>query len=197
MIVIGLTGGPGTGKTLAAGYLKKHDAVILSGDEAGKRAVDDHPAVLRKLVKAFGKKILRPVGTLDRRKLGSIAFASPEDHKKLNQIVHPTLLKILKSDLNRCRKSHRARLVVIDAALIYEWAIANWCDYMLVISARRDLRLKRLMAQGLTRRQAVDRISSQIPDREKVALADYVIENNSGKNQLRSKIDRFLADLPR
>lgn len=196
MIVIGLTGGPGTGKTLAAGYLSERGAVILSGDEAGRRAVEEHPAVLRNLVKAFGKKILRPDGTLDRRRLGSIAFASPEDHRKLNQIVHPTLLRILKYDLNKCRKSHKARLAVIDAALIFEWAIADWCDYMLVVTAKRDLRLQRLTAQGLTRRQAEDRISSQIPDREKAALADYVIENNSGKNQLRRKIDRFLAALP-
>ncbi len=196
MIVIGLTGGPGTGKTLAAKYLSERGAVILSGDEAGKRAVEEHPAVFRNLVRAFGKKILHADGTLDRRQLGSIVFASPEDHKKLNQIVHPTLLKILKSDLNKFRKSRKPRLVVIDAALIYEWAIANWCDYILVVTARRDLRLKRLSAQGLTRRQAEDRISSQIPDREKAALADYVIENNSSKSQLRRKLNRFLAALP-
>jgi dephospho-CoA kinase len=196
MIIIGLTGGPGTGKSLAALYLKERDAIILSGDEAGKRAVDEHPLVLRNLIKAFGKEILNPDHALNRRKLGSIAFADVEAHRTLNKIVHPQLLKILKADLKAHLKSTKGKLAVIDAALIFEWGIADWCDYILVVTARRDIRLKRLIAQGLSRRQAEDRIRSQIPDRDKIALADYVIENNGTKAKLRAYIDQFLKLLP-
>jgi dephospho-CoA kinase len=196
MIVVGLTGGPGTGKSLAASYLEKRGAVILSGDQAGRRAVEEFPAVLGKLVAAFGESILNSDNSLNRRKLGSIAFASPQAHKRLNEIVHPQLLKILKSELRNSIRKKKTELIVIDAALIFEWAVADWCDYILVVIARRDLRLKRLMSQGLTRKQAADRIGSQIPDRQKVALADYVIENNSSKSNLRRKVDRFLKSLP-
>ncbi len=196
MIVIGLTGGPGTGKSLAASYLEKHGAVILSGDDSGKKAVEEYPSVLRNLVKAFGKEILNPDGSLDRRKLGNIVFADPDVRQILNEIVHPRLLKILKNDLQKHLRRKRANLVIIDAALIFEWAIADWCDYVLVVTARRDVRLKRMMAQGLTHRQAEDRIRSQIPDREKAALADYVIENNGTKVELRKEIDRFIGMLP-
>jgi dephospho-CoA kinase len=194
MITIGLTGGPGTGKSLAAKYLAVKGAIILSGDEAGRRAVENHSTLLRNLVKAFGNEILNPDATLNRRKLGRIAFSDVEAHRKLNEIVHPALLKILKSDLKKRRK--KSKLVVIDAALIFEWSIANWCDYILVVTARRDIRLKRLMAQGLSRREAEDRIRSQIPDRDKAALADYVIKNNGTKSELRKSITKFLKLLP-
>jgi dephospho-CoA kinase len=192
MTVIGLTGGPGTGKSLAARYLADKGAIILSGDEAGKRAVEEYPVVLRNLEKSFGNAILNSDGTLNRRMLGRLAFSNPEAHQKLNEIVHPGLLKILKSDL----KKTKSKLIVIDAALIFEWGIADWCNYILVVTARRDIRLKRLKSQGLSRREAEDRINSQIPDRDKAALADYVIENNGTKTSLKINIHKFLQLLP-
>jgi dephospho-CoA kinase len=196
MIVIGLTGGPGTGKSLAASYLERKGAKILSGDQSGRRAVDEHPAVLRNLVKAFGSEILNSNRTLNRRKLGSIAFSDIEAHRTLNQIVHPQLLKILRADLKTLNKNAKSKLAVIDAALIFEWGIADWCDYILVVTANRDIRLKRLVAQGLSRHQAEDRIRSQIPDRDKIALADYVIKNNGTRSGLRKEINKFLKLLP-
>src|SRR4030067_1554692 len=128
-VIIGLTGGPGTGKSLAAKFLRNKGAVVLSGDEAGKRAVETR-SVRDKLVKAFGREILKSDGGLDRRKLGRIVFGDPDELEKLNDIVHPGLLRILKADLEE-QKRKRVRLVVIDAALIFEWMIANWCDYIL------------------------------------------------------------------
>jgi dephospho-CoA kinase len=196
MIVIGLTGGPGTGKSLAASYLNKKGAVILSGDDAGKQAVDDHPAVLRNLVKAFGLEILNSDNTLNRRKLGSIAFSDVEAHRTLNKIVHPQLLKILRADLKAHRRKNKTKWAVIDAALIFEWGIADWCDYILMVTARRNIRLDRLKAQGLSGRQAEDRIRSQIPDRDKIALADYVIKNNGTKVALKKEVNKFLKLLP-
>ncbi|OGC96344.1 MAG: dephospho-CoA kinase [candidate division Zixibacteria bacterium RBG_16_53_22] len=189
-VIIGLTGGPGTGKSLAAKFLRNKGAVVLSGDEAGKRAVETR-SVRDKLVKAFGREILKRDGGLDRRKLGRIVFGDPDELEKLNDIVHPGLLRILKADLEE-QKRKRVRLVVIDAALIFEWMIANWCDYILVVTARRDIRMERLIKSGLTRKEAIDRINSQIPDRDKAALADYVIENNGTKAEFRRKVDEFV-----
>jgi dephospho-CoA kinase len=189
-LVIGLTGGPGTGKSLAAKFMQEKGAVILSGDEAGKRAVETRP-VLNQLVRTFGRKILKRDGDLDRRKLGQIVFGDPDELEKLNDIVHPRLLRILKADI-RERKRQGAPLIVVDAALIFEWGIANWCNYILVVTARRAIRMERLIKSGLTRKEAIDRINSQIPDRDKVALADYVIENKGTKADLRRKVDEFL-----
>ena len=194
-VVLGLTGGPGTGKSLAAEYMKKKGAAVLSGDDAGKTAVNDNPAILKKLVRVFGKSILTSDGSLDRRKLGSIVFADPDALLTLNRIVHPRLLRILKSRVNRLRDERRRKLIVVDAALIFEWGIADWCDYILVVTARRKNKLKRLAHQGLTLKQARDRIRSQIPESDKIKLADHVIRNDGTRSQLKSNVADFMKIL--
>jgi dephospho-CoA kinase len=103
-------------------------------------------------------------------------------------------LRILKADI-LAQKKKGARLIVIDAALIFEWGIANWCDYVLVVTANKGIRLNRLMKSGLSRKLSLGRINSQIPDRDKAALADFVIENNGSKAQLGRRIDEFLSAL--
>ena len=193
-MILGLSGGPGTGKSLAAEYLRKQGAVIISGDEAGRRAVEEYPGVLKKLVKTFGNGILSYDGSLNRKQVGRIVFSNNGALEALNATVHPQLLKILKSDIRKFN-GHKKRLIVLDAALIYEWGIANWCDYILVVTAGRELRIKRLTQRGLTRSEAKNRIASQIPDREKRKLADFVIENNGTKKLLEKRIMKFMTDL--
>jgi dephospho-CoA kinase len=190
--IVGLTGAPGAGKSLAAKYLKERGAVVLSGDDAGRMVVRDVPMVLRRLVNAFGISILKKDGTLDRRLLGRMVFGDPAAREKLNKIIHPHLLKALKTWIKQCQGRSPERLIVVDAALIFEWGIADWFDHILVVTAGRDLRIKRMMRAGLSRKEAADRISSQIPQRTKAALADYVIENNGSKSILRKKVGEFL-----
>jgi len=193
-IVIGLTGGPGVGKSLAAEYLEDDGAVILSGDEAGRKAVEI-PAVKRRLMRAFGSEISDSRHAIDRRKLGATVFDNAEALGTLNEIVHPTLLRILKAELIEYKKK-RAPLIVIDAALIFEWGIADWCDYLLVVTAKKDIRIGRIIKSGLTRKEAASRIRSQISDSVKVALADYVIANNGSRSDLRRNVLKFLGHLP-
>ncbi len=195
MIVIGLTGGPGTGKTLASGFLKEKGAIILSGDDAGRKAVEKNPKILKRLIRVFSMTILTPNSHLNRRKLGTLVFSNVEARQKLNEIVHPELLKLLKADLLKYKKNKRIQLIVIDAALIFEWGIADWCDYIVVVTAKRDVRIKRMMLNGLSRADAINRIASQIPQKEKEALADYVIVNNGTKAELKRKISKFLIEL--
>lgn len=192
MQIIGLTGVPGAGKSLAAKYLEERGAVILSGDEAGREVIRKIPAVLKRLVNAFGKSILKKDGSLDRRRVGRMVFSDPIAREKLNRIVHPHLLKTLKTWIRQRRLRSPKRLIVVDAALIFEWGIADWFDYILVVTATRDVRIKRMMDSGLSKKEATGRISSQIPQRTKAALADYVIENNGSKSILRKKVDKFL-----
>jgi dephospho-CoA kinase len=192
MSIIGLTGAPGAGKSLAAEYLREQGAIILSGDDAGRDAVAGNPKILRRLVSAFGESILNKDGSLNRRLLGRMVFDDPAAREKLNRIVHPHLLKILKTWIKQRRSRSPKRLIAVDAALIFEWGIANWFDYILVVTARRELRIRRMMSSGLSKKEAADRISSQIPQRTKAALADYVIENNGSKSILRKKVDKFL-----
>jgi dephospho-CoA kinase len=193
MILIGLTGGPGTGKSLAAEYLKRQGAVIISGDDTGREVLEVYPAVLKKLVRSFGDDILESNGILNRRALGRIVFGDPKALKKLNDIIHPHLLKSLKAKIDQHRKS--GKLVVVDAALIFEWGIERWFDYILVVTSKRTNRIERLMYSGLTRKEVEGRIRSQIPQSDKAKRADFIIANNSSKTVLRGKVNSLLKTI--
>ncbi len=195
MNTIGLTGAPGAGKSLAAEYLRAKGAVIISGDEAGRQVIRRYPSTLRKLTRVFGDSIQTDDGILDRRKLGRLVFGDPLAMKKLNAIIHPNLLRILKSEIKKTKSRKKRGLVVVDAALIFEWGIEKWFDTILVITAMRETRIQRLLDSGLTRKEAVSRIGSQIHQRRKAAMADYVIENNGNRSQLKRGINRFLKSL--
>lgn len=195
MILIGLTGVPGAGKSLAAEYLRRKGAVIISGDDTGREVLEIYPESLKSLVKAFGKGILNPDGSLDRKSLGRIVFADSRELKKLNAIVHPYLLKLLKSKIDKYKKSMSRRPLVVDAALIFEWGIESWFDHILVVTANRANRIKRLIGSGLSGREAENRIGSQMPQSKKAAKADFVIENNGTKIALRNKVYSLLKKI--
>jgi dephospho-CoA kinase len=150
-----------------------------------------------RIVRTFGKSILDKGKKIDRRKLGKIVFGDPRALYKLNEIVHPPLLKIIKSELNKYRKKSARKLIIIDAALIFEWGIADWCDFILVVTASKSIRIQRMMKDGLTKKEAVDRIKSQLPEQDKIRLADYVIRNNGTHAALKRNTLEFLQALSR
>lgn len=195
MILIGLTGGPGAGKSLAAKYLEFKGAVIISGDETGKEVLESSSSMLNKIRRNFGDSYFNADGSLDRKGLARTVFGNSAKLKKLNAIVHPPLLRLLKSKIDRYRKSSSKKIVVVDAALIYEWGIEDWFDRVLVITASRSIRIARMMQAGLTRKEAENRIRSQIPQKIKAARADFVIDNNGGRIALRNKIYAFFAGI--
>jgi dephospho-CoA kinase len=185
MILIGITGGIASGKTEVAKVFGKKGAVILSGDEVGKEVVEKNKSVLRELVKTFGEDILKKNGSLNRRKLGEIAFASPRSKNRLNRIVHPRLLEELR---RRIRKQSKNALVVIDAALIVEWGLEKELDYLIFVESKREDKIKRLQREkGYSRKEAMDRIKSQLPEITKKKKADFVIKNDEGLAELRKK----------
>lgn len=195
MKTIGLTGGPGVGKTEVAQIFAERGAIIISGDKIGREVVDTIKSIKIKLMKEFGADIFDTLNNLNRSKLGKLAFKSQEKLVKLNKIVHPPLLKLMKNRISQARKKSPKKLIIIDAALIYEWAIAYWFDYMVVINSKRMIRIARMTKLGLSKRQAEQRISSQIPQRTKMALADYVIENNGTKSSLRKKVNSLIDSI--
>jgi len=195
MILLGITGVPGVGKSLAAEYFKRQGAIIISGDDTGREVLKEFPAVLNRLTGAFGNEILNADGKLNRSSLGRIVFGDPKALMKLNAIIHPHLLRLLKKKIDKYRKSRSSKMVVVDAALIFEWGIEKWFDYILVITANRTNRIARLMNSGLTRKEAEGRIRSQIPQREKAKMADFVIVNDDTRRSLKIQVDSLLKSI--
>jgi len=195
MYTVGLTGQIACGKSSVARELQKLGAVVINADDIGREVVEQDTVVLRKLKSVFGKDIVSPAGKLDRRKLGAKAFASDENTLKLNRIVHPALLARLRKQITKHRKGGKTRLLVVDAALIFDWKLDRELDVVIVVDSTRPNQLSRLEKQGIGRREALQRIKRQIPKNRLRQLADAVIHNNGTPDQLVHKTWRLYARL--
>jgi dephospho-CoA kinase len=190
MLLIGITGGIACGKTEVSKVFQKKGAIILSGDQIGKEVVEKNKNILKELVQTFGKEILNRNQGLNRRKLGEIAFASKESKDLLNRIVHSHLLRELRKRINSLRRKKDKDVVVIDAALIVEWGLQKDLDYLVFVESKREDKIKRLQNQkGYSRKEAIDRIKSQLPEITKKRLADFVIKNDKGLKELKRKAE--------
>jgi len=198
MLLIGITGGIACGKTEVAEVFREKGAIILSGDQIGKEVVEKQGTVLDELVRAFGEDILDKNGTLNRRKFGGIAFSSDENRDKLNEIMHPPLLKELRSRIQKAEEENPQAVVVIDAALIVEWGLEKELDHLIFVESKREDNIRRLQKQkGYSEKEALDRIKSQLPEKVKKEKADMVLRNDKGLAELRTAADgvwRFIAE---
>lgn len=198
MLVIGITGGIACGKTEVAKVFQKKGAKVISGDQIGREVAEKNKGVLGQLVKAFGQSILKRDGTLNRRKLGKIAFVSNEGRDKLNEIVHPHLLKELRRKIERLKGKRKSGVVVVDAALIVEWGLEKELDYLIFVESKREDKIRRLQKEkGYSRGEALDRIKSQLPETTKKSKADFVIGNDKGLAELRRKANTIWEKIMR
>lgn len=193
-MIIGLTGQIGSGKSTAAQVLKERGAVIVDADLIGREVVEESSALRSKLAKVFGPSILDRRGRLIRKRLAELAFASRTGRDRLNALVHPYLLKELRRRVKIAVRAHA--MVVVDAALLLHWRMDREVDFVLVIHAGREIRLARLAARGIDRRDALARERAQLSYREFQRRADRVILNNGTKQDLIRKIESLLDKLP-
>jgi len=158
--------------------------MVISGDELGWRVLQDK-SVQKKLVGLFGTDILSK-GQINRKVLGPKVFANKKTLSRFNRIVHPPLLALLKKEVAQARK-RKCKAIVIDAALLAEWRIPIKLDFLLMVHASKKIQLKRLLAKGLSRPQALRRIASQMPYRQRRRVSDEVLVNSESMAELRWK----------
>jgi len=175
---LGLTGGTGTGKSTLAKFLGRRGARLIDADKVGHVVLETNTKVRSALEDAFGTSIFGENGTIDRKKLGDLVFGDAAALARLNAIVHPPLLEQLREELNRARLDAALPLVVVDAALIAEWGIMDWFDALVVVTAPRGIVEARLAAKGLGPEAIARRISSQLPDEERIKNAAMVVQND-------------------
>lgn len=176
--VLGITGGIASGKSLVTEVFRSLGALVVSADELAREAVRPGSETLRKLVGQFGRGILQPDGTLDRKALAELVFSDPRAREALNRITHPAVATLAEERLRElCRQG--GRLIVYEAPLLFEAGAEKRVDAVLVVRIEERLQLERLMRRdGLTEAQARARIAAQMPQAQKVARADYVIDNS-------------------
>lgn len=192
MLTVGLTGNVAGGKTTVADRWRDAGVVVIDADRIGHEVLEGDPAVQEALVREFGGGILDYDGAIDRDALGAKAFATDEGIRRLNAIVHPPLLERLDHEIERRAAEHD--LVAVDAALIYEFHLEETLDQVVVVTASRETRARRLARHRGMDPARIERImAAQLPDEEKLEEADYVIVNEGSLDDLREEADRVLS----
>lgn len=191
MVVIGLTGGSGSGKSTIASLMEQRGIYVIDADKVGRFVVEKGRPALKEIVEEFGEDVLFENGELDRKKLASIVFTDREQLLKLNRITHKYITEIVKEEL----AANKGMICAIDAAVLKESGIIDMCDHVIAVIADKDVRVKRIMARdGISEKAANDRINSQEPDAKYVQYADFVI-NNSGDVALEVLLDDILSEI--
>lgn len=174
-IMIGLTGGIGSGKSVVAKVFVTLGIPVFNADEEAKRIMQTSPEIKTKLIEEFGSDIYNESG-LDKEKLASIVFNDPFQLQLLNAIVHPLTIQAAKDWATKQTSPY----VIKEAALIFESAAADGLLKVIGVTAPLSLKIHRVMQRdGITKDQVDARMRNQISDTIKMRLCDYVIENNN------------------
>ncbi len=179
MITVGLTGGIATGKSTVARILREAGAHVIDADRIAREAVGRGRPAWRDIVDHFGKGVLRPDGEIDRARLGDIIFNDPDQQAALNRIVHPRVFTDIETRRARIAETAPRAVVVLDIPLLFEAGNRRDLAEIIVVYAPQRVQLTRLMARdGLSERDALARIRSQMPIEEKKKRATRVIDNS-------------------
>ena len=193
--VIGLTGGTGSGKSEAARRFEELGFPVINADAIGHELLLPGSEAEADVIEAFGHGILTD-DRVDRNKLGARVFAEPEARHTLNAIVHPRIKHEIKRRIRSfAEKGHKT--VIIDAALIAESGEREPClDGLILVTSSEKVRAQRLVkARGLTFEEAMQRIRSQTPPETKLALADWVLDNEGELDGFLSSVEHVASEL--
>jgi len=189
MLLVGLTGNIGSGKSTAARLLSEHGATVIDADVLARRVVEPGTPGYEKIVERWGQEIVGLDHHLDREALRRIVFSDQAQLEELNQIVHPEVER-LRERLIRDARSRGDRIVVCDIPLLFEKKMADRFDRIILIDAPREVRLERLVRErGLRETEAMDMIAAQMPAELKRARADFIIENDGTLVDLERHVD--------
>jgi len=196
MLLVGLTGGIGSGKSTVAALLVERGAVVVDADAVARSVVEPGTPALAALVERFGEGVLAADGTLDRPALAVLAFADEASRKDLEAITHPA---INGEFLARMQAAPADGIVVCDVPLLAESDQARSRGYpvIVVVEAPLATRLERLEGRGVDRADAERRIAAQASDEERRAIATHVIDNSGDLAALEPQVDDLWADLLR
>ncbi len=185
--VIGLTGGIASGKSRVARILSESGVPVIDADQVAREVVEKGTDGLRAIVARFGAGVLTDDGALDRDKLAKIVFSDPEARAALNAITHPRIAQ-RSAELIGAAQAGDAPYVAYEAALLVETGVYKGLSALVVVSAPEHLQRERAIARdGATNEAVAARIRSQLPLADKVAVADYVIENDGDFDTLRAR----------
>lgn len=196
MVVAGLTGAIGSGKSVVAQFFAELGAYIIQADAIARALVETDSHIAEQIKATFGADFFKPDGSLDRRALGRLVFANVEARQKLNQMLHPRTIEIIDDQIQRCRQDGTWPVVIVEAALIFEVGLEKKLRPVIVVDAPRAMLLARIQHRdGLSASEALDRLNAQMTPEAKVSRADFVITNDQTMASLRNKVKQVYQQL--
>lgn len=188
MLVIGLTGGIGSGKSTVADLFQKLSTPVYDADVEARRLVAPGQAILQQLTRVFGPQLLQPDGTLDRAKLRALVFSDPEQRQRLESILHPPIRAALQKHV----AATQAPYCVLVIPLLFEAGQRDLVNRVLVVDAPEEQQIARTIARSGLDRATVELImAAQWPRAQRLAQADDVITNVSGFENLRTQVAKL------
>jgi dephospho-CoA kinase len=195
-LIVGLTGSMGSGKTTAASILAELGARIIDADVICRELVLPNQPAWEEITHTFGKAILKEDLTIDRTQLANIVFNDKNKKTLLENILHP---KVIEEEMRLCGqifKTDPQSIVVIDAALLIESGNYKKVDKVIVVTCDQENLIRRAMKRSsLTREEAKLRIQNQMPQEEKIKLADYILQNDGNHEDFKAKVQNLYTEL--
>ncbi|HUT69229.1 MAG TPA: dephospho-CoA kinase [Desulfatiglandales bacterium] len=196
MLIVGLTGGIGSGKSAVAEMFREEGAEVIDFDHLARLVVEPGKPAWRDIVDYFGPRILSSDRTLNRSALAEIVFSDEESRKALEGFTHPRIFEKRDALLERIKGKDPLSVVVIDFPLLFELGLRNGLDEVILVYVPREVQIERAANRNNLSREAVEkRLKAQMPIEEKRSLSDYVIDNQGSLTETRAQVQRIMREL--
>ena len=194
MLLVGLTGGIGSGKSTVARLLDRHGAVVIDADQLAREAVVKGTPAFDRVVEVFGTRVLRPDGDLDRAVLAADVFSDPVLKANLEMIVHPEVARLFAERVEPYRDTDR--VVVYVTPLLAEVGLAPAFDVVVVVTASAHLRISRAASdRNLSPDDIRLRMAAQATDEQRAEVADVLLDNDGTLADLERQVERLWPEL--
>jgi len=187
MLVVGLTGGIGSGKSLAAQFFAELGALVIDADQLARDAIERGSDGFDQLIATFGDSILTN-GLVDRRALGELVFRDKDAKKKLEGIIHPIVRQEFEEAVQSLEKD---QVLIYEIPLLFETKAMERFDYIVTVESDLELRKERLLKKGLRISEIESRIAAQATREERTSIADQVFENNGSEDELLRSVENL------
>jgi len=196
MLIVALTGGIASGKSVVAEVLEELGCYIHHADKIAHDLMEPEKPAWKKIVAHFGKKILNEDKTINRSRLGKIIFSDEKERRFLNELIHPLVLEKKKEVSSRLEKEGHYNIFISEAALTIEAGFADFFDKIIMTYCKKEVQKKRLMERdGISRKQTMKIIKSQMQPQEKMKYADYIIDTSSSLQSTVEQTERVYRNL--
>jgi dephospho-CoA kinase len=196
MLIVGLTGGVASGKSVVSQVWKEEGAYLIDADRIARELVQPRAPAWKALVKAFGKEILQEDGSIHRKKLATRVFSNPVEKDLLNRILHPRIKREINRRIKGIGQKGPKAIVVIDAALLVETGYYRDVDKVVVVTSTKKQQIERLRRRDqMDQEMARGIIDSQISGEERIKVADIIIRNKGSRMQTERKAREVFEEL--